>query len=93
MPYKNKEDAKANAKKHRAKTYTKTREKYHSDPKYRQDRIDQATAHRKTPLGMVMSRLRINNHYARKNGYAQCCNKAEEVFKLFSGKCDICKTP
>jgi hypothetical protein len=94
MPH-TKEQKRLNARKPevRAKQYAKAREKYASDPSYRKARIQQATAHRKTTLGMVMSRLRINNHYARKRGYAECKDNAKVVLAAYNGFCALCKDP
>lgn len=75
----------------KARKNAKAKAKYASDPKYKKKRIAEATAHRKTPLGKVMSRLRINNHYARKRGYAECVEKAEVVLAAYNGSCDLCK--
>jgi hypothetical protein len=94
MAFKTKELAKAYRERPnvKAKKNAKAREKYKTDSKYREERIKQATSHRKdTVLGTVMSRLRINNHYARKNGYAECKEKAQFILDEFSGKCDLCK--
>jgi hypothetical protein len=95
MSFKTKEAARAyrQRKDVQDKHNSKAREKYVSDPEYRKKRIEQATAHRQSDLGMIMSRLRINNYYARKNGYAQCPAKAKDVLELYTGNCFICKDP
>ena len=95
MPFKTKELAKAYRQRQdiKDKRNQVARVKYKNDPEYRNKRIKQATEHRQTPLGKVMSRLRINNHYAKEKNYSKCNENAKIILERFTGFCDICKSP